>query len=80
MGYAAYYDRDYCDWYEDYKHPDVIAIEKVLDKTREFVEGLTEELTGSHPIDLNAVNHYLEEIRHYVELKDDFGNLTIGRI
>lgn len=77
----SYYDRvDYrCDTDPDYKHPDVRAIEKVLDNTREFVEGLTEELTGKHPIDLNAVSFYLEEIRSYLDLKDNHDPLTIYR-
>ncbi len=75
----SYYDEIDSYYDSDYKHPEVREIEKVLDNTREFVEGLTEELTGTKPIDLNAVSFYLEEIRSYLKLSDDYNPLTIHR-
>lgn len=73
------YDYDYCDMYEDAKPHEVYQIQQVLNNTKEFVEALTEELTGTAEIDLNAVNYYLGQIHGYLNMKDACRPLTITR-
>lgn len=64
----APYDYDYID-YDDYKPFEIREWEKKFDDAADFVAALADELTGDKPIDLNAVNWYLEEICHKMNVR-----------
>ena len=77
MGYAPYeYDYEY---YEDDKSPEVKALEKRIEHAVDHMQGLIDELTGQHDLDLNSLYFHLGEICGAIGKNDEFGILTVVR-
>lgn len=75
----APYDYDYIDYYDDDVHPDVKKIERRIEHAADHMQGLIEELTGAHKLDLNAIYFHLGEVCAVLGNDESFGPLTISR-